>query len=354
MSAGTVRPLQLDGSAIQERLRLTGLSAPGVADLIEVLQRRVISPNVDEIVHDFYHELGEHRDFTSIVTSDDQLARLMASQRHYLLRFGDGIDTPRYFEDRIRIGAVHYAAGVSLSLYQCFFSLLQLLIIENFPDDIRASPEMFEDLVMLVIRLTSLDMSLATEAYHATTVRRLEATVDEFRQEGETLRQHLRLDSLTGVYTRDHAIQSLKMEVANALAQGSPLCVVMADVDHFKDINDEFGHLVGDHVLEIVARRIAGEARASDIVGRYGGEEFMLVFQGTAIDVGLVVAERIRSQVASAPVKKNSSIVPVSVSLGVAALSHDDSAETLTARADRCLYAAKRAGRNRVCSERDL
>jgi len=128
----------------------------------------------------------------------------------------------------------------------------------------------------------------------------------------------------------------------------------MADLDHFKRINDSHGHLVGDRILRDVATRMSTGARNSDVVGRYGGEEFLIIFDAAPLDVARELAERIRLRVMADPFVEQATELAVTVSLGVAQARDDDDVDSLTARADRAMYTAKRAGRNRVRTELDI
>ncbi|MBN1239070.1 MAG: GGDEF domain-containing protein, partial [Gammaproteobacteria bacterium] len=139
---------------------------------------------------------------------------------------------------------------------------------------------------------------------------------------------------------------------------GTPLACLMIDVDHFKRVNDEYGHLTGDGVLSQVARRIDAEVRSSDVSARYGGEEFIIVLPGTDAGAGRALAERIRRAVAAETFRLSSGgSLDVTVSIGVAELaagpgrrdgSPAEAGEALIATADRALYAAKAGGRNLV------
>ncbi len=156
------------------------------------------------------------------------------------------------------------------------------------------------------------------------------------------------------MHSRAFVVQALEEKLSCALEDEKPLCAVMADLDHFKEINDTHGHLVGDHVLHDVATRIVTGARNSDIVGRYGGEEFLIIFENASLDVARDLAERIRIRVLGDPFTENSTQLFVTLSLGVAAARPGDEAETLIQRADMALYEAKEAGRNRVRTELDI
>jgi diguanylate cyclase (GGDEF)-like protein len=130
------------------------------------------------------------------------------------------------------------------------------------------------------------------------------------------------------------------------------LGVIMADIDYFKKINDTHGHLVGDAVLQEVTRRLAADVRPYDVVGRSGGEEFLIVFPGCTPATLIVGAERLRQCIASHPVETSAGPVAVTLSLGLASVGQDEKetldCEGLLRTADEALYAAKARGRNRV------
>jgi diguanylate cyclase (GGDEF)-like protein len=343
-----------DRSAIIERLSLLGLGGPQVPMIAEELQSHVIQPHVDSIIEDFYDELERTSEFRALVQGRDRINRLKMTQRKYLLSLGRDFDSLDYFESRLRVGAAHERAGVSLSLYQSFYCKLQNMLLSLVPSEIRRKPDAFAELAHFIIKITSLDMSLAIETYHSTQVHDLENSITFCREESEFLRRSLRFDTVTRVHTRAFVVQTLAEALAGALQRGEPLCVVMADLDRFKDINDAHGHQVGDHILHDVATRMVTGARISDVVGRYGGEEFLIIFDNAKLDVARDLAERIRIRVQADPFIEDSRKLSVTVSLGVAEARAGDDAETLIRRADMALYEAKAAGRNRVRTERDI
>lgn len=157
-------------------------------------------------------------------------------------------------------------------------------------------------------------------------------------------------DALTGLRNRRYLDEILRLDFLRARRFGTPLSLVMADLDHFKQVNDTHGHPAGDEVLREVSSRIGGRLRACDVAGRYGGEEFLMILSGVDASGAEVVAERWRSDVASAPVPlPDGPPLPVTMSVGVACL-HDGMAQPadLLAAADAALYEAKHAGRDCV------
>lgn len=158
-------------------------------------------------------------------------------------------------------------------------------------------------------------------------------------------------DGLTGVFNRKHFEERLAAELNYAAQAQSPLSLILIDVDHFKRVNDNHGHLAGDHVLKEVARRITTALRPEHLLARYGGEEFVLVCRNTPIDEALALAEHLRKLLAHHPVDIGKGTIPITASLGVASLSccaTDPNREALLGTADGRLYRAKEAGRNRV------
>jgi len=159
-------------------------------------------------------------------------------------------------------------------------------------------------------------------------------------------------DPLTGLLNRREGYRRIEAEHARAARSGKPLCAIMLDIDHFKMINDTHGHLTGDDVLKWLAAVLKKTLRTSDILCRYGGEEFLVVVPETTIETARHLAERLREIVEQNEIILNGSIrLRLTISLGVADLKTGESYEHLIFRADQALYAAKNAGRNRVCMD---
>lgn len=331
---------------IQARVKMFGL---GADDHLRVkrLQETVIAPNAGRIVGEFYRFLGTQPDFKRIMARGYSLPRLKATQTSYLHTLGVGFDSLGYFAERTSIGAAHARAQVPLPLYQAAYSLLQRLILASFPDTLRSNPQEHAKLTESVLKLTALDMSLAVETYHRSEMAFLEKSLTSLRAETGELQRQIDHDPLTGLINKNTVAAMIDAALSNALHGDSPLCLVMADLDHFKDINDRYGHLVGDSVLRDVAGRLRAASRASDSVGRYGGEEFIILMAHTRLDSAKRVAERIRRHVMQTPVKVNRIEIPITISLGLTQAAPDDDGRSLIGRADAALYDAKNAGRNR-------
>jgi diguanylate cyclase (GGDEF)-like protein len=156
-------------------------------------------------------------------------------------------------------------------------------------------------------------------------------------------------DPLTGVLNRRSLVERLEAACLRARARGLPIALLFIDLDHFKEINDTFGHAAGDACLHAVIAPIQAELRQSDVIGRYGGEEFVVILSSADIAAAHPIAERIRHRVASVSVEGFGTPISLTCSIGVAT---SDTlgvwGEHLIAQADAAVYAAKRSGRNRV------
>jgi two-component system cell cycle response regulator len=156
-------------------------------------------------------------------------------------------------------------------------------------------------------------------------------------------------DPLTGIMNRRAMLAALDVEQSRSERHGYPMSLLLLDVDHFKTINDQHGHAMGDQVLATLGRLLADQVRKTDFVGRWGGEEFVVVFSGADEDGAFIGAERIRRAVENIELfDDKGQPIPVRVSIGISCLEVNDSAEILIDRADRAMYQAKATGRNRV------
>jgi two-component system, cell cycle response regulator len=179
----------------------------------------------------------------------------------------------------------------------------------------------------------------------AARVKRLQ---DELRQRNEELDLISRTDSLTGLHNRRHVEEYLARLTSLARRNAEPIAVLIIDVDHFKSVNDGHGHDAGDAVLREVSERLVRNVRLEDMVGRWGGEEFLVVLPNTAAEAAADLAERLRRVVADESYRiPGGGAMRVTISLGCAASVMDD-AGTLVRSADAAMYEAKEAGRNRV------
>ncbi|WP_456431968.1 diguanylate cyclase [Thermosulfuriphilus sp.] len=205
--------------------------------------------------------------------------------------------------------------------------------------------EDFEAIVKEVDTLRSHNQALKAE------VEQARGVIEDQTQEIERLRENIRIDYLTALLNRRALDEELKDEVLRAKRYGFELSVAMLDIDHFKHINDTYGHAIGDEVLKTVARLLKENVREVDRLYRYGGEEFLLLMPHTHCRDALKVCERLIKKVGdhlfSFPNRGFS--FRITLSAGIAELEKEDTPESLLERADATLYAAKIKGRNKAC-----
>ena len=181
-------------------------------------------------------------------------------------------------------------------------------------------------------------------------IRGHKACIVETHKEKERFEREALADSLTGAHNRRWLNERLPRFVARHRRDETPLSVMVLDVDHFKRINDVFGHAAGDHVLRLMADTLHAALRPGDFVARFGGEEFVVILPGTPLFGAAAAAERVRARIANASFANEEApaLPPVQVSIGISDLQAEDTAATLLSRADAALYRAKQNGRNRV------
>jgi diguanylate cyclase (GGDEF)-like protein len=171
---------------------------------------------------------------------------------------------------------------------------------------------------------------------------------EQLQRANARLSAEARHDALTGALSRRYFLDQLRREIMHAQAGGNPLCVAIADLDHFKQINDRFGHPAGDRALVHFVETCRDGLRVHDAIGRLGGEEFGILLPNTTLEAGREVVERLRSRLRTTPSERLPAAVSLSVSIGITGLSRYDQPERIMSRADLALYAAKSGGRDRI------
>jgi diguanylate cyclase len=181
----------------------------------------------------------------------------------------------------------------------------------------------------------------------------LETEILQLRQDLDRERHQANVDPLTGIPNRRAYQSRLQEELARCARENKSLCLIVWDIDHFKSINDRYGHEIGDGVLSCIARKISLRLRRTDFVARLGGEEFVALLPNCDIENARLLAEQLRQEIAQCHIESTQGLVNVTVSCGIAEYNPDDSESSLFARADAALYRAKGDGRNRVCIAAD-
>jgi diguanylate cyclase len=192
------------------------------------------------------------------------------------------------------------------------------------------------------------------------TQEKLQEATDELeslKKEFEQAKAAALVDFLTGIGNRKAFDMAIKGSVEEAATDSEPLSLLLIDIDHFKRFNDEYGHIVGDEILRLVARKIKENVRGRDFVARYGGEEFAVILPGTPIRGARTVAENIRLSFSEGKLKRvktSEYLGTITVSVGAAQYRQGESVEDLVHRSDQALYYAKDTGRDRVGTEADV
>lgn len=314
-------------------------------DHVRHLHERVLTRDTTaQIVDRFYDQILRHEPIAQLLSSFD-IGHLKERQILFFTDFGVRFRDAEYFESRARVGVAHARVGVPLSLYLAAFGLLQSLVLDALLERVEDANER-QLLSQLVTRLTSLDIALATEVFYRARLQETDRSLRHLEQEQQSLRQQLDQDALTGVSSRTSLLRELKDSIARARKTGQPLVVIMADLDHFKSVNDDHGHLIGDKVLREVAARIKAALREFDIVGRYGGEEFVVLLENTSSHTARQIAERIRQRIGGEPIQLGALSLRLTVSQGLALRTERDDTQSLLQRADEAMYGAKQAGRD--------
>lgn len=179
-------------------------------------------------------------------------------------------------------------------------------------------------------------------------VASMELEAKGFRDHLEEQRQKALLDPLTGLPNRAAWTERLDLELARLQRYGGDLLLAVLDIDHFKRINDDYGHLAGDKVLKIIAGELFKRLRKTDFIARFGGEEFVLLIPSTPMDGGLKLLDTLRSAIENCPFHFKGERVTITLSGGISSFSSAERSEQVFERADQALYRAKRAGRNRI------
>jgi diguanylate cyclase len=299
------------------------------------------NPQLNQTINDLLQNNGKvtEADLDQIYEAQFSPTRQMQQLDHVGSQVKDEIEQV--------MAMIEAAAGSATSYTESLAGVSQQLGDTKDREGLRA---IVESLVQ-----TAKEMELSNQALEA----RLSASRQEIHQlqeNLETVRHESLTDPLTTLANRKFFDQALDKALRDAAAKREPLSLMMTDIDHFKTFNDSFGHQTGDQVLRLVAMSVKNNTKGQDIAARYGGEEFAVVLPNTVLRSATTVADHIRRAVMTKQLMKRSTheqLGRITISIGVASLRDGDTAQSLIGRADACLYAAKRAGRNRVINETD-
>lgn len=335
-----------DESAIQKRLNLLELGEQDLK-ITGILQGEVIGPNVKQIVGQFYDDyLLHYEDYKRVIGTPQRIAPLKKSQMQYLLTLGINFNTRDYFENRLRVGVAHNRVGLSLSLYECAYFKLRALICDSI--ETLDEPHKIHTLQNFVSKIISLDMSLAIESFHRGKAGKLELFVKNLKDQQAILQKKADTDYLTHFSTREAVLARLEVELTNFKQGGKSFSVIMVDLDDLGKVNDQYGHLIGDHVMREIAMRLQKMVSKSDTIGRYGGDEFLILLPALAKEQAQKFAEQLRGAISNQPLSMRNIEVKLAASIGVCDAESTDTMASLFAKVDKALFAAKKDGGNKV------
>lgn len=312
------------------------------------IQKHIIVPKLNDIIEQFYNYILGEPAMSCFFNDKALITKLRGTQKLYLLSFGVNFELESYFENRLKIGLAHARIALPLSLYQCAYNCMQEIICYYINLDTTFTYSEKQQSIIYLQRMNTLDQSLAVDTYFKANIQNLEHSIEQLKTKSASLRSKVDFDGLTTIHSRRKILELLAAELELFMNDNIFFAIVMIDIDNFKLVNDDYGHIAGDEVLKNTAARINGAIRKVDIVGRYGGEEFIVLLPGTDIDTAKTICERIRVGIAENLVKCEDSLISVTISQGVTIVRQGDSVDSAIKRADELMYQSKQKGRNCV------
>ncbi|MDX1464040.1 MAG: GGDEF domain-containing protein, partial [Marinirhabdus sp.] len=274
--------MQIGDLEIHRRKELLGLSEEDISYLAS--QKISIESNIDVIVEEFYEKQTEIDEISLLIGDADTLTRLRSAQRKYVLDMFSGTYDSEYVNNRLRIGMVHKRIGVEPKLYLSAVWTLKTIIIRTLIRTIEDT-QILQKTITALDKLLYFDTTLVFDTYIDSLVGEIEnakrrtelyaTSLDQkVAERTRQLEKLAQLDPLTEVYNQRAMQELLKRELSVAKRHNSVLSMIYFDIDHFKDINDKFGHLKGDEVLKYIGSVLIENTRETDIPCRHGGDEF--------------------------------------------------------------------------------
>ncbi len=319
---------------------------------IEVLHE-IFVEDVENIVSEFYDHLGTFSGLSRFFADERTIARLRKAQEDYLLSLGKNSEELAYFESRLRIGLTHEKKGLEQKWYLGGYVTLCRIIGRRVQKRCAGDAEKTASIITTLHKYFTMDSILAVETYHQAATNRLEAILSELTEAQQRLQEISRTDGLTGISNRKYATESLEMEIYRSRRFSHDFTLLLIDIDHFKEVNDSFGHVFGDYALKRSVQLIQEVLRPADIIGRYGGEEFVVGLVECDCGNAEQIAERLRLKIALAGFAFDGQETKLTISTGIACMGGEsETLDKMIARADSALYEAKASGRNKVCVAR--
>ena len=337
--------LRISDVEVRRRLSLLGLTPKRLSELAQL--RSSIAGRVDAIVDEFYEHQLSVNEIALLIADRETLQRLKMAQRGYILDLFSGVCDTDYVNSRLRIGMVHHRIGVPPKLFIPSLKLLKDLIVRAIRND-ESSCDVSFGIVDTLDRLLHFDTTLVFDTYIDRLVREREAAKERSETYARSLEEKVaertaelqeaaRIDALTGVFNRRAMDELFRKQLAAARRQKVSLTVMYVDVDHFKKINDERGHLRGDEILRLLGQCLRSSIRETDVACRYGGDEFCLIL----LECDVEGAKNVRLKLVDAFAE----VCPgVNLSCGFSETGPTDfhDQDALVALADENMYRAKR------------
>jgi diguanylate cyclase len=290
----------------------------------------------------------------AIFREGDATADLAERLYNEFLRAQDANERISNVSERMsqRIETIHTAIDTAMTTATSFAGTLQTASDEL---DSAIDPETLRSMALKLLGETR----HMEDANHRLRQQLLASREDigQLQRDLDDVRREAMLDPLTKIFNRKYFDDGLHKACLAAEASDQPLCLLLLDIDSFKGFNDTWGHQTGDQVLRLVAMTLKSNIKGRDIAARYGGEEFAAILPETDLGGAVIVADNIRKAIQAKELLKrstNEKLGRITASFGVAAFKKGDTPSALVERTDRCLYAAKHGGRNKVFSEADL
>jgi len=327
-----------DREKIKERLRLFQLNKNDL-ETAQLLQEMVVQPNSRPIINKFYSYLFNHKEYRLYLPSDKVIDELKNTQLHYLSTLGENFGSENYFDVRLRVGVAHSKIGMPLSLYECAYQQLRALILECVPPEFE--DKIVNDLRSFVLKIISLDMSLAIDSYMDANVHQLEDNIDQLVKKSKKLQYWCEIDPLTHISNRTCILKNIRLSMLDADKKGSPFSIVMIDFDNLSGINDKYGHMVGDLLLKSAVETIKPLLSDVDKFGRYGGDEFIIALPGKDNENAQEYAKYIHSVIGEKIFQIGNHELELKLSYGVATHEKGNSLSDFLKHVDNSLLDSK-------------
>lgn len=283
-----MQQMQISIIDIERRKQLLGLMTHELNELARV--RHLIEPDLDHMIKEFYDFQTSIPEINSIIGDADTLKRLKVAQHQYILDLFSGCYDSNYVNNRLRIGLVHKRIGVEPRFYLSALHHLKTRLFNYLRSKIEDEVWTAEILISLE-KLFMFDMTLVFETYVWGLISEVNSSKHKLQEYASALGAHAqemenlsRIDPLTGLLNVRHLLPILNEVVYRAQQQLHPLTVVFIDINDFKKLNDEYGHMYGDEVIQAVATALKHYAREEDYCFRYGGDEFLVVLPNCTED----------------------------------------------------------------------